>query len=267
MKASFQFVSSTALSSVEIDSSKVRQVAITFRSNPEKVYHFRTSNLLCAVTAFSVAELHSTGSAGKTFHELKNGGHLESTSHWSDEPLTGTQLVNEAKKLHSAGVSINEIILRCGYITTRKNGQEKAAFTSYYENLIRAQHQGRTKNNLHKIHHKLIRTILEKKEWKTELLKIRYYHDLGHGWGDYSSVMLNQNGRWVLIALVYHEHQEVHITPRGYHDRPRMMLNRINCIAGYFAGEEYKLRNDVISNIYDVQDAEPQHIYKHKIIN
>jgi hypothetical protein len=48
--------------------------------------------------------------------------------------LTGSDLLNKVKELDD--ISKSDLVRSCGYVITKKDGQERLNFTSFYEALI-----------------------------------------------------------------------------------------------------------------------------------
>ena len=51
--------------------------------------------------------------------------------------LTGSDLLNKVKEL--GDISKSDLVRSCGYVTTKKNGEERLNFTSFYEALLEAK--------------------------------------------------------------------------------------------------------------------------------
>jgi hypothetical protein len=51
--------------------------------------------------------------------------------------LTGSDLLAKVKELGDASKS--ELVLECGYVSTKKNGSERLNFTAFYEALLEAK--------------------------------------------------------------------------------------------------------------------------------
>ncbi len=51
--------------------------------------------------------------------------------------LTGSELLTKVKELGDLGKS--EIVRRCGYVSTKKDGGERLNFTAFYEALLEAK--------------------------------------------------------------------------------------------------------------------------------
>ena len=51
--------------------------------------------------------------------------------------LTGSDLLNKVKELDN--ISKSDLVRSCGYVITKKNGQERLNFTSFYEALLEAK--------------------------------------------------------------------------------------------------------------------------------
>jgi hypothetical protein len=51
--------------------------------------------------------------------------------------LTGSDLLNKVKELDD--ISKSDLVRSCGYVITKKNGQERLNFTSFYEALLEAK--------------------------------------------------------------------------------------------------------------------------------
>ena len=51
--------------------------------------------------------------------------------------LTGSDLLNKLKEL--GDISKSDLVRSCGYVSTRKNGEERLNLTSFYEALLEAK--------------------------------------------------------------------------------------------------------------------------------
>ena len=51
--------------------------------------------------------------------------------------LTGSDLLNKLKEL--GDISKSDLVRSCGYVSTKKNGEERLNFTSFYEALLEAR--------------------------------------------------------------------------------------------------------------------------------
>jgi hypothetical protein len=51
--------------------------------------------------------------------------------------LTGSDLLNKVKEL--GDISKADLVRSCGYVSTKKNGEERLNFTSFYEALLEAK--------------------------------------------------------------------------------------------------------------------------------